>query len=117
MKKLGNWYLMWNMLSLALVIEQDMEPKKDLKVGDKDYWPKYAALPKGCKIHEHQVNFKDSEDRSKIIMLYMVASNEKTAEKKFDKLIIELKAWEGQQKELSSIIGRHNKYCAPIKVL
>lgn len=118
MKKLGNWYLMWATLAIALQEEQDVPKPKSKK--EKKYeanWPKYSAIPRGCKIHEHSIKFKDADDRQRKIILYVVASNEKKAKKKFDKFIVELKAWDGDQKELQSIIRSHNKYCAPIKVL
>ena len=122
MKKLSSWYLMWATLAIALQEEQDVpksksKKKKKGRKKDEAYWPKYAAIPKGCKIYEHPIKFKDENDQQRKITLYMVASNEKNATHKFDKFIVELRAWEGDQKELQSIIRSHNKYCAPIKVL
>ena len=117
MKKQGNWYKMWSMLAIALIAEQDLEPKvAPKKVGDKDYWPKYAALPKGCEIFKHRIKFVDENKETKFIILNVMASSEKKAKVKFDKLILELKGWDGSQKELGSIIRKHNNYCAPLKI-
>ena len=50
MKKLSNWYLMWATLAIALQSEQDNELSPE--TSKKPNWPKYAAIPKGCKIHK-----------------------------------------------------------------
>lgn len=118
MKGLSNWYLMWATLAIALQDEQDVpRPKSKEEKKYEENWPKYSTIPKGCKIHEHPIKFKDQDEQQRKITLYVVASSEKSAKKKFDKFILELRAWDGDKKELGSIIQKHNKYCAPIKVL
>ena len=115
MKKLSNWYLMWATLAIALQSEQDNELSPE--TSKKPNWPKYAAIPKGCKIHKENISFKDTDGLKKNLCLYVVASNEKNAKKKFENLKLELRAWNGEQKELELIIKKHNKYCAPVKVI
>lgn len=118
MSKVGNWYKLLGMLAIAFQAEQDLEKTREVKkVGDKDYWPKYASLPKGCKIYEFTKKFKDADKKPGVLAIQIVSSNQKNANKKYDKLITELKDWDGSQKELGLIIKNYNKFCAPIKVI
>lgn len=118
MNKVGNWYKLLGMLAIAFQAEQDAEKHiKPKKVGDKDYWPKYAAMPKGMTIFEFEKKFKMESGEQKRLSFCIPAANKKNAQKKYDKLILELKEWDGSQEELGHIIRSYNKYCAPIKAM